>query len=143
MSDLHYERDLPYERTAVYDVVADIERYPEFVPACRRARILSRDDSRLTVEQEVGLSDWRWRFRTLAHLNRPEWIRIETDEKPFRHFRQLWQFEDRGSDACRLIVDVDYRLRGGLAQRLLSRLFDQALRKSVTAFERRVLKLCG
>jgi len=142
MSDLHYERDLPYDRASVYDVVADIERYPEFVPACRRARILHRDGSRLRVEQEVGLSEWRWRFRTLADLERPERIRIQTDEKPFHHFHQLWQFEDRSAGGCRLVVDVDYRLRSGLAQRLLSRLFDEALRKSVAAFERRVLQLC-
>ncbi len=143
VATLHYKRDLPHERTKVFDVVADIERYPLFIPGCHRARILSRDGSRWLVEQEVGLRGWRWRFRTQALIERPESIVIESAERPFRSLQQVWKFEAASTAACRLTLDVDYSLRGGPAARLLEVMFNEAFRQAVTAFERRVRELCA
>lgn len=143
MPTLHYARILPFERAAVFDVVADIESYPVFLPGCHRTRIVRRDGCRWLVEQEVGLRGWHWHFRTQARIERPELIHIESTDRPFRHLQQIWRFEAAGNAASKLTLDVDYRLRGALANRLLEALFNEAFRQAISAFEQRVVDLCA
>lgn len=138
MSRLRLQRRVPYGRAGVFDIVADVERYPEFIPGCRSARIVERDGDRLLVEQEMGVGGWSWRFRTRARLSRPRRIDITTREAPFSHLDQAWHFEDLAGGGTRVLLDVDYRLRNPLLRGLVSRLFDEGFRRTVAAFEQRM-----
>ncbi|MDX1610555.1 MAG: type II toxin-antitoxin system RatA family toxin [Halofilum sp. (in: g-proteobacteria)] len=138
MSRLQFQRRVPYERAGVFDIVADVERYPEFIPGCRSARIVERDGDRLLVEQEMGVGAWSWRFRTRATLSRPGRIEITTREAPFSHLDQVWRFEDLATGGTRVLLDVDYRLRNPLLRGLVSSLFAEGFRRTVAAFERRL-----
>jgi coenzyme Q-binding protein COQ10 len=131
-------RQLPFRQPEVFDIVADIERYPEFVPGCRDARILERNGARLLVEQEMGLGGpWSWRFRTDARLERPSHIRIATQEHPFRHLDQCWLFEPIDHHATALRLQVDYELRSRTLERLAGRLLEEGFEQTLAAFATR------
>ncbi len=135
MARINYERTLHYPQACVFDLVADIERYPEFVPGCRSARVLSRDGEWLRVEQEMGIERVNWRFVTHARLQRPERIDIHTSERPFEYLEQVWRFERLGPDTTRISLEADYRLRSLLARKLATTFFDEAFRRTLAAFE--------
>lgn len=137
MASLHYERCLPYPPDAVFDLVADVERYPEFLPGWRSARVINRDNNTLTVEQSLGGRGFDWRFRTTATLERPRNIRIETRERPFRFLRQVWHFEPAADGGTVLSLEAEYELRGLPLRHLVSLVFDEGFRRTVRAFEQR------
>ncbi len=138
MSRFELQRRVPFECAEVFDIVADVESYPEFVPGCRSARVVERDGDRLLVEQEMGVGGWSWRFRTRAILSRPRRIDISTREAPFSHLDQVWRFEDAAGGGTRVVLEVDYRLRNPLLRGLVTGLFDEGFRRTVEAFERRM-----
>jgi len=98
-------QSLPHPRPDIFDLVADIERYPEFVPGWQEARILRKADDRRHVEQAVGIRGLVWRFRTEAELERPRRIEIHGAGGPVRRLHQVWRFEERqtGGDAGRAL----------------------------------------
>lgn len=137
MPRFEFERRLAYPRAAVFDLVADVERYPEFVPGCREASILRREGDELVVEQELGMRGWSWRFRTHARLERPHRITIETREEPFEHLHEVWRFEEAADARTRVVLEVNYALRSPLLRALATGLFDDGFRRTLEAFERR------
>ncbi len=129
-------RRLPLAQTALFDLVLDIERYPEFVPGYQKAAILSRQAQRLTVWQEIGMAGLQFRFRTTATFCRPEWVRIHTAQAPFREMTIDWRFQPEPPQACSVWFTLDYALRfGGLPG--THWLFKQMAAKTVDAFVRR------
>jgi coenzyme Q-binding protein COQ10 len=87
----------PYPAEALFDIAADIVRYPEFVPGFVSARILDRragrDGETLWVEQKVGLAGLALRFVSVARLRRPRSIEIESEKAPFGRIGIEWRFE--------------------------------------------------
>lgn len=143
MPEFSYERRLPYPREPVFDLVADVERYPEFLPGWRSSRIVDRSGDRLTVEQTLGGRGFQWRFRTTAALDRPAGIRIETREHPFEFLDQRWRFEAVGDHATRVTLDAAYELRGLPLRRLVALVFDEGFRRTLRAFEARARDKLG
>ena len=130
-------RVLPFPQADVFDLVADVERYPEFLPGWQAARILRRDGDRLLVDQALGGMGVRQRFQTRAHLERPERITIEGDQAPFRRLHQTWEFIPEGEQTTVLRFCVDYSLRGVLLGRVIDRFCEHVFRETVDAFVRR------
>jgi len=131
------ERQLPFPRDTVFDLVADVEAYPEFLPGWRDARIVHRDAADLLVEQELGVRAWSWRFRTRARLERPERILITTHEHPFARLHQEWTFTASPGGGTRVSLEVDYALQVGLLRHLVTQFFDEGFRRTLGAFEQR------
>ncbi|GAB4298443.1 MAG: type II toxin-antitoxin system RatA family toxin [Thiohalomonadaceae bacterium] len=141
MSRHSVSRLLPYRREQLFDLVLDIERYPEFVPGYSRARILRREVDALEVEQHAGFGPATFRFRSRAEFVIPERIAIRALDGPFRRLDVNWHFlpQDGG---CLVTAETHYELapllapllQGGLAL-LAPRLLD--------AFARRAAELYG
>lgn len=134
---------LPYARGAVYDVVADIERYPEFLPWCTAAQVLSRAGNRVTAELEFAASGLRNTVTTQNTLQ-PDAMRLELISGPFSQFCGLWTFTELGAqaEACKAEFVVDYQLAGALAL-LAGRLVDRAADRLVDAFAARCDDVLG
>ncbi len=143
MAAIRIERILPYPRPDVFDLVADVERYPEFVPGCRDARITHREGDHLTVEQELGVRGWTWRFATEARFERPKRIHITSRQAPFRYLDQEWRFDALGERETSIVLAVDYALRNPIVARLASTMFDEAFRRTLAAFEQRARQCIG
>ncbi len=122
----------------VYDVVAGIERYPEFVPGFKAVRIEGHRNGALIVRQILGLKGLRETFRTFATFDPPHRIHITTREGPFRFLDQWWRFDEVTSRRTRVTLKADYEFDGPIMKRLGDRMFPGLMRQSMEAFLNRV-----
>jgi coenzyme Q-binding protein COQ10 len=137
------EHMLPYPRTALFDLAADVEQYPQYLTGWISARIYERQSEVWYAEQIVGFGPVRLRFRSRAEMRRPERIEVSSDDPQFRRFRLLWEFDAvRGND-CRVALGIELDLRSMLLQRGLERLGPTAADEVLRAFERRAGELFG
>jgi coenzyme Q-binding protein COQ10 len=139
-----WERDFPQYRPAqLFALVADIERYPRFVPGCVATRILARDGPLWTVDNVFGFGPLRSRFTTLAEIEAPHFLRITSSDGPWRQFALTWRLDPQGADGCRLgcAFAVTFRSRPLAAlARLGQGEMDQRI---IAAFEKRAKSLYG
>lgn len=136
------ERFLPYTPEQIFDLVIDIDRYPEFLPWCVGARINRRDGDVLHAEVMVGFKMLRERFSSKVTLTRPGRIDVEYIDGPFRYLRNQWVFEERDG-GCLVDFFIDFEFRSRLLRRLMQPLFYEAVRRMVTSFEGRARMLYG
>ncbi len=138
------KRELPYRPEQLFDLVADIERYPEFLPWCVGARVRSREDDLVVADLVIGFKMVRERFTSRVKLDRPN-LRIDVayTEGPFRYLNNHWVFEPLANGHCRIDFYVDFEFRSLMLQRIIGVLFNEAVRRMVQAFENRARKLYG
>lgn len=138
------QRDLPYRPEQIFDLVADVGRYPEFLPWCVAARVLSHGDKEIKAELAIGFKGIRERFTSLVSLDRENRrIDVRYLDGPFKYLENHWRFEPLGSAGCRLDFHVDFEFRSRLLEALMGGLFHQAVRRMVGAFETRAAALHG
>ena len=136
------ERVLAYTPEQLFDLVADIERYPEFLPWCVGARIKERRPDLIVADLIIGFRMFRERFTSRVSLDRPRRIDVEYAEGPFRYLNNHWTFTS-DPKGCRVDFFVDFEFRSRLLQRLIEVLFSEAVRRMVGAFEKRARDLYG
>ena len=137
------QRVLPYTQQQLFDLVADIERYPEFLPWCLGARIRERRQDVIVADLLIGFRMVRERFTSKVTLRRPNRIDVAYSEGPFRYLDNHWIFEPTGEGACRIDFFVDFEFRSRVLQKLIGVLFNEAVRRMVAAFEGRARQLYG
>jgi coenzyme Q-binding protein COQ10 len=136
------KRVLPYTPEQLFALVADVERYPEFLPWCVGARIKERRPDFIVVDMIIGFRMFRERFTTRATLDPPTHIDVTYAEGPFRRLDTHWVFE-RVPGGCRIDFYVDFEFRSRLMQKVIEALFNEAVRRMVGAFEKRARDLYG
>jgi len=141
-------RHLPYTADQMYALVADVARYPEFLPWTAAARVRSvtpQEDGSTVMEADLVISFkvFRERFSSRVVLH-PDARRIETEylDGPFHHMRSNWQFRE-GNGGCEVGFDVDFAFRNRILQKAADVFFLEAMRRIVGAFERRAQALYG
>jgi coenzyme Q-binding protein COQ10 len=143
MPDYSTTYDEPYVPEQIFDLVADVERYPEFLPWWRAARVHRRKGNVLHVDQIVGRGAVNWRFATMATMVRPERLDIVSTDWPFQHLRIHWQFTATRQGGTTISFSSTYRLRSALLERLAASLFEIYFHRFVLAFERRAHEIYG
>ena len=141
-------RDLPYTARQMYDLVADVGDYPQFLPWTAAARIRSREDK---GDHEVMIADLVISFKVFREsfgsrvVLWPAAHRIETEylDGPFRHLHSEWRFEDGPTGGCRVSFWVDFEFRNPLLGRIIGVVFNEAMQRVVAAFEKRAKTLYG
>jgi coenzyme Q-binding protein COQ10 len=130
------KRILPYAPEQLFDLVADVERYPEFLPWCRAARIRRREGEVIVADLVIGFRMIQERFTSRVRLQRPDRIDVEYTHGPLRYLNNHWNFlpHERG---CMIDFYVDFEFRSKMLQRLIGALFNEAVRRMVSAFEAR------
>ena len=136
------ERVLPYTPEQLFDLVADIERYPEFLPWCVGARIRERRPDLVVADLIIGFRMFRERFTSRVSLCPPGRIDVTYAEGPFRYLNNHWSFTPVAG-GCRIGFFVDFEFKSRLLQRLIEVLFGEAVRRMVGAFEKRARDLYG
>ena len=138
-------RRLPYSAEQMYSLVADVAKYPEFLPWCAAARIrgIVRGDDADIMEADLVISFkvFRERFGSKVTLwNDRRRIDTEYIEGPFRHLKSRWEFTD-AEDGCEVSFDVAFEFRNALLQSVIGLVFNDAMQRIVRAFERRAAEL--
>src|SRR5258708_19390541 len=127
------QRVLPYTPEQLFALVADVERYPEFLPWCVGARIRERHPDLIVADLIIGFRMFRERFTSRVKLDPPRRIDVAYTEGPFRYLDNHWIFE-RVPGGCRIDFFVDFEFKSKLLQRLIEMLFHEAVPRIVAAF---------
>ena len=135
-------RHLPYRADQLFDLVADVERYPEFLPWCVAARVRERKPDLIVADLVIGFRMFRERFTSRVKLSPPQRIDVEYTEGPFRYLTNHWIFEPVPG-GCRIDFFVDFEFKSRILQKVIEMLFGEAVRRMVAAFETRAQQLYG
>lgn len=127
----------------MFDLAADVESYPEYLPGWINAEILQRTGNQLRVEQQLGLKTFTRPFVTTAMLDRPKKVSIHSDDAPFRFLQIEWCFEPAGPGHCTVSLEFSYQMRIGLLERMAKALFKRASPDIIKRFGRRAKILYG
>lgn len=137
------QRTLPYSPDQLFRLVADIERYPEFLPWCIGARIKSRKEDALIADLVIGFKMFRERYTSRVLLDEErKVIDVQYLEGPFKHLTNHWKFLEH-PDGCTIDFYVDFEFRSRILQKAIQPLFNEAVRRMVGAFETRAQALYG
>lgn len=130
------KRVLPYTDEQLFDMVADVRRYPEFLPWCVGARIVSRTESELVADLTIGFKIFRETFRSHVTLERPHHVHVRYLTGPFRYLNNHWRFRP-AANGTEVDFFVDFEFKSRLLQALIGTVFNEAVRLMVRSFERR------
>ncbi len=133
----------------MFDLVADVEKYPQFVPLCQSLRVRSRADKGegvevLTASMTVAYKLIQQTFTSRVTLDRPNLkILVEYLDGPFSRLQNRWSFKPTGDDTCEVEFYIDYEFRSRTFGMLMGAVFDTVFRKMASAFEERADKVYG
>ncbi|MGH7079905.1 MAG: type II toxin-antitoxin system RatA family toxin [Acetobacteraceae bacterium] len=139
----HREKTLvPYRPDQLFDLVADVGEYPQFLPWCVAARVKSRNDSLVIADLTIGFGPFRESFTSRVSLERPRRILVAYENGPFRYLKNQWIFvpDPRGT---RVDFFVDFEFRSRILQRAIGLVFAEAVRRMVNAFRKRAAQIYG
>ena len=134
---------LPYPAQALYDLVNDVARYPEFLPWCSQAEVMEESESRMRAALTVAKGGVSQRFVTLNELRQGERIEMRLQEGPFTQLHGVWDFKALNEKACKISLDLSFDYSGPLVKATLGPLFNQAANTLVDAFCQRAKDLHG
>ncbi len=141
-------RKLPYTAQQMYDLVADVASYPEFLPWCAGARIRSKEPTGDAIEMladlVISFKVFRERFGSRVMLY-PDDMKIDTEylDGPFKYLVSTWKFSDQANGGCSVDFFVDFEFRNRLLQGAAGVFFNEAMQRIVRAFESRAKELHG
>lgn len=128
---------------AMFDLVNDFERYPEFLPGCRRARLIESDAAHLIGELTLAKAGVEQSFTTRNDLYSPERIELSLVQGPFRRLRGRWLFTPMGEQACKVSLEMEFEFANRLMGMAFGKLFQQVAGQLVDSFSRRANDLYG
>ncbi|PZU57604.1 MAG: ubiquinone-binding protein [Sphingobium sp.] len=136
-------RQLPYTPEQMFDLVADVARYGDFLPWVSAVRIRSDSETEMVADLIVGFKGLRESFTSKVNKHRPDEIHVDYLDGPLKHLHNHWRF--RPADGGGVLVDfeVAFEFKNRLFEMLAGQVFDSALRKMIGAFEARAAALYG
>lgn len=137
-------RSLPYTPEQIFDLVAGVERYPEFLPWCIASRITRREEGGVFyADLIIGYKMIREQFSSRVTTSRPHQVKVEYMKGPMRHLNNIWTFERNSDGSCTIDFFVDFEFKNPLLQKLITAFFHEAVKRMVGAFEARAVQLYG
>jgi len=134
---------VPYAASEMYALVADVEKYPGFLPWCRDARVRAPGEGTVEASLEIGRGPIRKTFTTRNIMTRDSRIDIGLIDGPFKHLKGCWQFMTLDGSGCRIILNLEFELSNAVLRRTLGPLFSEIANSMVDAFCRRAKELYG
>jgi coenzyme Q-binding protein COQ10 len=136
-------RQLPYSPDQLFDLVADVGRYQEFLPWIAATRVRSNSETEMIADLVVGFKALKETFTSRVHKIRPSEIEIDYVEGPLKYLHNSWRFEPDGEGGTTIHFCVDFAFRSRIFEALAGQMFDRALRRMIGAFETRAHELYG
>ena len=136
-------KHLPYTPEQLFDLVADVKDYDQFLPWVVAVRVRSSTEKETVADLVVGFNAFKERFTSRVSLDKPHRIRVDYIEGPLKYLRNEWRFDPAPDGGTNLYFSVDFAFRSRIFQALAGEMFDRALRRMTDAFERRAAALYG
>ena len=134
---------LPYPAAQLFDLVNDIEAYPDYLDGCVGAEILWREDNLLEARLDLARGGLRQSFTTRNRAVAGQRIELELVRGPFADFSGRWLFQDLGDKACKLSLDLEFSFRSQLLSAAAARLIERVTGNLVDALTQRARQLYG
>jgi coenzyme Q-binding protein COQ10 len=136
-------RHLPYTPEQMFDMVADVARYAEFLPWVTAIRVRSGSEHEMVADMIVGFKGLRETFTSKVQKERPDHIRVDYLDGPLKYLNNDWKFRSDERGGCYVDFCVDFQFKSRMFEMLAGQVFDRALRKMIGAFEERAAQLYG
>lgn len=143
MATYSHRARLKYTPEQMFDLVANVEKYPEFIPWMIATRVRRRTDEAIWTDLTVGTGFLRKQFSTIARLDRPHGMTISSHDPMFERFEQKWTFDQLAEGGTDTRYNVDFRFKSLLLQTLMDVGFADRASTIVTAYIRRARRLYG
>lgn len=134
-------RRLPYSPEQMFALVADVARYPDFLPWVSAIRVRSNSDTQMVADMVVGFKGLRETFTSKVAKVHPARISVDYVDGPLKYLRNDWNFRPGDSGGCQVDFSVDFAFKNRVFEVLAGQVFDRALRKMISAFEGRAAAL--
>ena len=131
-----------YRPDQLFDLVADVGKYPQFLPWCVGARVRTQTEAELVADLTIGFGPFRETFTSRVALERPGHIRVRYENGPFRYLNNHWVFIPR-DQGCEVDFFVDFEFRSRILQAAIGMVFNEAVRRMVGAFLKRARDVYG
>jgi coenzyme Q-binding protein COQ10 len=139
----HAERKiLPYSPEQMFDLVADVGKYPQFLPWCIGSRIRRQTEQEVVADLTIGFGPFRESFTSRVALDRPERVKVAYENGPFRYLNNQWDFKPSGT-GTEVAFFVDFEFRSRILQAAIGVVFHEAVRRMVNAFLKRARDVYG
>ena len=136
-------RQLPYTPEQLFDLVADVKRYQEFLPWVAATRVRSDSETLMIADLVVGFRSLKETFTSRVTKNRPHSIEVDYIEGPLKYLHNGWKFRPDGEGGSYVDFCVDFAFKNRIFESLAGQMFDRALRRMIGAFEERAKELYG
>jgi coenzyme Q-binding protein COQ10 len=136
-------RHLPFTPEQLFDLVADVQSYQEFLPWVAAVRIRSDSETETVADLVVGFRALKETFTSKVYKSRPHEIEIDYVEGPLKYLHNTWRFRPDGTGGTLLDFCVDFAFRSRIFETIAGQMFDRALRRMIGAFEDRAHALYG
>lgn len=143
MVGIRETRRLPYSAEQMFDLVADVAQYREFLPWVIATRVRSDSDTEMLADMVVGFKSIRETFTSRVMKDRPTQIAVHYVDGPLSDLDNVWTFRAINENTCEIDFAVDFEFKNRVFQALAGQYFDRAFRKMVAAFETRAGELYG
>jgi coenzyme Q-binding protein COQ10 len=134
-------RALPYSPEQMFDLVADVSSYAQFLPWVSAVRITSDSETEMTADLMVGFKALREKFTSRVTKQRPSSVHVDYVDGPLKYLRNDWTFRPDGKGGTLVDFAIDFEFKSRLFEMVAGQVFAQALRMMIGAFEERARKL--
>jgi coenzyme Q-binding protein COQ10 len=136
-------RRMPYSPDQMFDLVADVKRYQEFLPWVAATRVRSDSETLMIADLVVGFKSLKETFTSRVTKERPHSVTVDYIEGPLKYLHNSWTFAPDGNGGTKIDFCVDFAFRSRIFETLAGQMFDRALRRMIGAFEDRAHQLYG
>jgi coenzyme Q-binding protein COQ10 len=132
-------KTVSYTKEQMFDLVADIDRYDEFLPWCNNSKIISSstegDKQIIIADLEIGYDQFVYTYRSEVKLHKDKTeINVRNLDGPFKYLENNWKFNTLSEHECEIQFNIDFELNISLLDMLMKKFFDLAFQKMVDAF---------
>ncbi len=143
MPGIRETRRLPYSAEQMFDLVADVGRYREFLPWVIATRVRSDSETEMVADMVVGFKSLRESFTSRVHKERAKLIDVHYMDGPLKDLDNTWTFRALEDGGCEIDFSVDFTFKNRMFEAIAGQYFDRAFRRMVEAFEQRAAALYG
>ncbi|TCK18694.1 ribosome-associated toxin RatA of RatAB toxin-antitoxin module [Thiogranum longum] len=134
---------VPYSPAQMFALVDDIEAYPEFLPWCKRARVLSRTEDEVRATIELSKGGVEKAFTTCNRIQKNKMIQMRLVEGPFKRLDGFWRFDPLGEEGCKVSLDLEFEFASRMLSMVVGPVFSQVANSLVDSFQQRAVDVYG
>ncbi|MBS0186096.1 MAG: type II toxin-antitoxin system RatA family toxin [Proteobacteria bacterium] len=146
MPTLHHTEIIPLPSFTLYEIITDVEKYPEFLPWCLTAELLEKSETHMIADLCIGVSSFKGTFRSAVSLTPFSKVEVhygDTSQKtpayniPFKHLYTRWSLKELAPQETSVEFYIDFSFQSWILNKMMARVFDQACHTMIKAFKKR------